>query len=96
MGVEELPPYEVVCVELDAGPEGRGHQHVRFIETRDPDGGRTRWSREQALAAIRAGERFVIPEDGNRGSTLIEPGLCPRCPFFTLLVHRPETLPQTC
>jgi hypothetical protein len=94
--MDEPPPYEVACVELDARLEATSHPHVTFIETRDPDGGRRRWSREQALAAMRRGERFVVATDGNGTPAPMEAGLCPRCPFFTLLVDPPEALPIPC
>ena len=96
VGVGELSPYEVACVELDPRLDATSHPHVAFIETRNPDGGRTRWSREQALAAIRQGERFVVVTGGNGMRVLMQPGLCPRCPFFTLLVDPPEALPPPC
>ena len=92
----ELPPYEVACIELDTRLDAVSHPHVTFIQTRDPDGGRTRWSRDQALAAMRHGERFVVATGGNGPPALMEPGLCPRCPFFTLLVDPPEGLPTPC
>jgi hypothetical protein len=92
---EELPPYQVTCVEVDQRL-GPNHPHVTFIETRDPDGGRTRWSHEQVLAATRQGERFVLAEGGDGTPAVIEPGLCPHCPRFTLLVHPPGALPQRC
>ena len=91
-----VPPYEVACVELDSRLEAAGHRHVTHIETRDPDGGRTRWSREQVLSAIRDGERFVLVNAGNGTTTLMEPRLCPRCPFFTLVVDTPEATPPRC
>jgi hypothetical protein len=94
-GVEELPPYEVACVELDARHRP-SHPHVTFIETRDPDGGRTRWSHEQVLAAMRQGERFVMADGSDGTPALIEPGLCPHCPLFTLLVHPSGALPRPC
>ena len=94
-GAEEPPPYEVACVELDSRLEAARHPHVTYIETRDPDGGRTRWSREEVLSAIRDGERFVLVEDGGR-TTLMKPRLCPKCPFFTLVVGSPEATPPRC
>lgn len=95
MGVENVPPYEVVCFQLDAKREATGHQHVTFIETRDPDGGRTRWSCVDVIAAIRAGERFVAV-DGQGTVNLLEPGLCTQCPFVTLVVDPPTALPVRC
>lgn len=96
MGVDEVPPYAVACLELDARLEFGGHHHVTFIETQDPDGGRTRWSCVEVIAAIRDGERFVVAEDGHGKLTLLEPGLCPQCPFATLLVDPPEAGPVPC
>ena len=95
MGVDEVPPYAVACFELDTRQEFAGHEHVTFIETRDPDGGRTRWSCVQAINAIRDGERFVVAEDGGK-LTLMEPGLCSQCPTATLLVDPPEARPAPC
>jgi len=96
VGVDGVPPYEVACLEMDARLQAGGHHHVTFIETRDPDGGRSRWSCVQVIAAIRDGERFVVAEDGQGQVTLLEPGLCPRCPFVTLLVDPPEVQPAPC
>ena len=91
-----MPPYEVACLELDTRLEFGGHQHVTFIETRDPDGGRTRWSCVQVIAAIRDGERFVAADDGRGELTLLEPGLCPQCPFATLVADPVEAMPIRC
>jgi hypothetical protein len=96
VGAEAVPPYEVACVELDSRLQAAGHRHVTHVETRDPDGGRTRWSREQVLSAIRDGERFVLVDDGTGRATLMEPRLCSKCPFFTLVVDSPEATPPRC
>jgi len=64
VGVDEVPPYAVACLEV--------------------------------IAAIRDGERFVVAEDGHGKLTLLEPGLCPQCPFATLLVDPPEAGPVPC
>jgi hypothetical protein len=80
-----LPPYRVLCVQQDASGSS-GHPHVAFVDTRDPDGGRTRWSTVQVIAAVRDGERFVVADDGQGGETLLEPAVCTRCPTVTLAV----------
>jgi hypothetical protein len=95
-GVDEVPPYEVACIQLDARREATGHHHVTFVETADPDGGRTRWSCVDVIAAIRAGERFVVAEDIRGRVNLLEPGLCTQCPFVTLVVDPPTALPVRC
>jgi hypothetical protein len=79
--VTDVPPYEVVCLERDASA-GDDHDHVRVIETRDPDGGRTRWATVEVIAAVREGERFTVGE-GGAGS--LEPGICPACASVTLV-----------
>ncbi len=96
VGADQVPPYEVACIELDARLEFGGHQHVTVIETSDPDGGRTRWSCVQVIAAIREGERFVVATGGDGEPALLEPGLCPRCPFATLLVDPSRPQPARC
>jgi hypothetical protein len=80
-----LPPYQVLCLEHHA-TESDGHQHVSFVETRDPDGGQTRWTTVQVIAAVRDGERFVVADDGQGGEMLLEPAVCTRCPTVTLAV----------
>lgn len=96
MGVDAVPPYEVACLEFDSALEAAGHRHVTFIETSDPDGGRTRWSCVQVIAAIRDGERFVVIESGRDHVTLLEPVVCPICPFATLLTDPVDELPRHC
>jgi hypothetical protein len=96
VGVDEVPPYEVACLQLDATSEATGHQHVSFVETTDPDGGRTRWSCVDVISAIRGGERFVVAEDMRGTVNLLEPGLCTQCPFVTLVVDPPTALPVRC
>ena len=82
---DPLPPYLVVELvrASDALP---GHDHVVAVATRDPDGGETRWTTVEAIAAIRDGERFVAAEDGLGGETIVEPSICPACPTVTLVV----------
>jgi hypothetical protein len=53
-----VPPYHVLCVETD-DDAGEGHNHVSVVDTRDPDGGQTRWTIGQVIAAVRDGERFI-------------------------------------
>jgi hypothetical protein len=48
-----------------------GHIHVLAVETRDPDGGQTRWTTRQVIAALRDGERFVVSEDDQGRETLL-------------------------
>jgi hypothetical protein len=96
LGAAPMPPHEVACVELDARLELSSHRHVTFVQTRDPDGGLTRWSRMQVIAAIRNGERFAVAGESHGHLALLEPGLCPSCPFFTLRVNRPDAMPAQC
>lgn len=90
-----VPPYLVLCLEQDASGSD-GHPHVSFIETRDPDGGQTRWSTVQVIAAVRDGERFVVADDGQGGETLLEPAVCTRCPTVTLAVDPRVPAPPPC
>ena len=78
----DTPPYVVVRLEHDP-LAGAGHDHVTVIETRDPDGGSTRWRSIDVIAAMRDGERFVV-EEGNGGESVLEPALCPACPRATV------------
>lgn len=96
VGADEVPPYEVGCLEMDRAPEGSGHQHVTFVETRDPDGGSTRWTCVQVIAAIEDGERFVVAEDGHGAQTLLEPGRCPACASATLVTNPADAQPGPC
>ena len=96
VGADEVPPYEVGCLEMDRGSESSGHRHATFVETRDPDGGSTRWSSVQAMAAIEDGERFVVAEDGRGGMTLLEPGRCPVCGVATLVTDPADAQPGPC
>ena len=82
-----LPPYVVLSVERDAAAEAGGHSHVVGLTTRDPDGGETRWTLVQVIAAIRDGERFLMGGGGGGQSAVIEPAVCPQCPFATLIVE---------
>jgi hypothetical protein len=89
------PPYIVTCVDQEAsGPDG--HPHTSFIETRDPDGGQTRWSTVQVIAAVRDGERFVVADDTRGRETLLEPAVCTRCPIVTLAVDPRAPAPPPC
>jgi hypothetical protein len=78
----QLPPYSVLRVHLDEARAADGHRHVDYVETVDPDGGETRWTSVEVIAAIRDGERFVLDE--GEGHERLEPTLCPRCPMATL------------
>jgi hypothetical protein len=80
----DAPPYVVTCLEVDRGA-GEGHEHVAAVETRDPDGGQTRWTTVQVIAAVREGERFVVG-DSDDARTSLEPAGCPRCSTATLRV----------
>ena len=80
----DAPPYVVTCLEVDR-EAGEGHEHVAAIETRDPDGGQTRWTTVQVIAAVREGERFVVG-DSDDAPTSLEPAGCPRCSTATLKV----------
>lgn len=77
----DAPPYEVTCLEED-GDAGTGHEHIVAIETRDPDGGQTRWSTVQVIAAVREGERFLVGEGA--AATSLEPAVCSACATATL------------
>ena len=87
--LDEGPPYEVVLIEMDADREAQGHEHVTFVHTNDPDGGVTRWTSVETIAAIRDGERFLVGRDAGGNESLLAPTLCPACPFATLAVDRP-------
>lgn len=94
---DEVPPYEVACLEIDRSPEASfGHRHVTFVETRDPDGGSTRWSCVQVIAAIDAAERFVVGEDGQGERALLKPAGCPACTLATLVTDPPDAEPGPC
>ena len=82
--LNHAPPYVVTCVVSDAGAR-EGHSHVVAIETRDPDGGQTRWTSVQVIAAIESGERFVVGEDGDGSEGLLQPATCPSCSAATLM-----------
>lgn len=80
----DAPPYVVTCLETDRAA-GEGHDHVVAAETRDPDGGQTRWVTVEVIAAVREGERFVVGDEGSQRVAL-EPAVCPGCPTVTLAV----------
>jgi hypothetical protein len=80
---EAAPPYVVTCIDTDADA-GDEHHHVVAVETRDPDGGQTRWTGPQALAAVEEGERFAFSDIGRGTRTLLGPATCPACDFPTL------------
>jgi hypothetical protein len=95
-GVDELPPYEVVCLETDSAAGADGHDHVTAVETWDPDGGRTRWTLVQVIAAVREGEAFRAGTGSDGQAVALEPAVCPRCPLATLVVDPPEARPAPC
>jgi hypothetical protein len=95
-GVDELPAYEVVCLQTDTAAEAEGHDHVTAIETWDPDGGRTRWTLVQVIAAVREGEAFHAGKGRNGQAGVLEPAVCPRCSLATLVVDPPEARPSPC
>jgi hypothetical protein len=78
----EGPHYVVVRIGHDA-LAGAGRDHATAIETRDPDGGSTRWRSIDVIAAIRDGEHFVV-EDEHGQESVLEPALCPVCPRATV------------
>jgi hypothetical protein len=82
--IEHLPAYHVCGVQRDRARQVEGHDHVLSIDTRDPDGGQTRWRCVDVIAAMRDGERFVLGEGGDRRQ--LEPALCPACAFATVRV----------
>jgi hypothetical protein len=90
-----LPPYVVLCLE-PAASGADGHTHVSYVETRDPDGGQTRWSTVQVIAAVRDGERFVVADDGRGGQTVLEPAICSHCSTVTLAVDARGPAPPPC
>jgi hypothetical protein len=87
--------YEVLCMQLDDRATA-GHEHIAFVNTRDPDGGETRWGSVDVIAAIRDGAEFVVAEDGKGRRTLLEPAICPACPLATLRVDPPAARPIGC
>lgn len=95
-GLGDLPAYRVVCVETDLAATANGHDHVTAIETWDPDGGRTRWTLVQVIAAVRDGEQFHAGKGGDGQAAVLEPAVCPRCPLATLLVDSPEVVLPAC
>ena len=94
--IGDLPAYRVVCLEIDIAAEADGHDHVTAINTWDPDGGRTRWTLVQVIAAVRDGEAFHAGKGGDGQAAVVEPAVCPRCPVATLLANPPEARPPVC
>lgn len=87
--------HAVLFVQLDRN-RGEGHDHVTFVETRDPDGAQTRWKLVDVIAAIRGGDRFVVAEDAKGRRTLLQPAVCPDCQLTTLEVEPPARRPIGC
>jgi hypothetical protein len=79
-----VPPYVVHCVVVDRASEAAGHPHVVGIETSDPDGGRTKWTLLQVIAAFRDGERFMVGSAAGGQTVELGPSVCPRCRLVTL------------
>ena len=92
----ELLAHEVVCLQTGPAAEADGHEHVSAIETQDRDGGRTRWTLVQVIAAIREGETFHAGKGSDGQVGVLEPAVCPRCPLATLVVDPPEARPPPC
>ena len=86
---DEAPPYEVVKVRYAEASEG--HEHVEYVETRDPDGGETRWAWAEVVSAIRGGERFVLIDGGTEAKTILGESVCPACPAASLRRYSPES-----
>lgn len=80
----------------DTAAEADGHDHVTGIETWDPDGGRTRWTLVQVIAAVRDGEAFQLGTGDDAKAMLLEPAVCPRCAVATLVVAPPGRRPTPC
>ena len=95
-GGGELRAHEVVCLQTDPTAEADGHEHVSAIETWDPDRGRTRWTLVQVIAAVREGETFHAGSASGGQAGVIDPAVCPRCRFATLVVDPPEARPSPC
>jgi hypothetical protein len=93
---DELRAHEVVCLQTDPAAEADGHEHVSAIETWGPDGGWTRWTLVQVIAAVREGETFHAGKGSDGQAGVLEPAVCPRCPFATLVVDPPEARPSPC
>lgn len=80
---DDWPPYLVLAISRDDSAGG-GHDHVMAVDTRDPDGGETRWGIQELIAAIRDGERFAVESEGASGGHL-QPSSCPACSRTTLV-----------
>ncbi|MDQ3691408.1 MAG: hypothetical protein M3406_15545 [Chloroflexota bacterium] len=85
----EVPPYQVV--EVRYADSSDGHEHVEYVETRDPDGGATRWGWAEVVVAIRGGERFVIFHGRAEANTILGESVCPVCPAASLRRYSPES-----
>lgn len=83
----EVPPYAVTCVSMQV--LGEGHRHLSMVETADPDGGQTHWTAAEVIAAIAAGERFVVYDDGQGREVILEPAACETCSVTTVRTDRP-------
>jgi hypothetical protein len=83
----DVPPYAVTCVSMQV--LGDRHQHVATVETADPDGGQTHWTAAEVMAALAAGERFVVYDDGHGREVVLEPSACETCAVATVGTDRP-------
>ncbi len=90
--VDQWPPYEVICAQFDDLGTAQGHRHLRSVDTRDQDGGLTRWNVPDLTTALRDKERFVV--SGSDATLAV--GLCPACPFMTLKFDPPEAFVPAC
>ena len=82
---DAAPPYEVLLLEEDPD-QGEEHQHIIAIQTRDPDGGQTRWAAVQVISALQMGERFVVDDGDGQARSVLEPAVCPACEKLTIAV----------
>ena len=82
---DAVPPYEVLLLESDPN-QGEEHQHIIAIQTRDPDGGQTRWAAVQVISALQTGEQFVVDEGDGQKRSVLEPAVCPACEKLTISV----------
>jgi hypothetical protein len=86
---KQVPPYEVSRIGVAPAENQPDHDHVKYVETQDPDGGLTRWSMDQISAAIRSGERFAtIVKTGRGRESYVTIDPCPTCRLMTLQVDR--------
>jgi hypothetical protein len=90
------PTHQVLCIGWDRGRAADDHEHVRFVDTRDPDGSETRWNWIDVVSAIRDGAEFVVAADPGVRRAVLEPTLCPKCSLATLDVHPTTARAESC